>query len=142
MPDFVSRSASFCSIVLRVVAEIIFARSTTRPDNAGSVRARAVARVHANSAKTTARCTPPLPMAQLILRKFMSICRGSASEFHLWWRLHALACSEFRHGLVGGEKQFCPDRAWKRPEFGVVDAHRLDVIAPSDSNPIFGALKL
>src|SRR5262245_15558799 len=46
-----------------------------------------------------------------------------------------------RHRLGRGIHQGAPDPARKRGELGIVDAHRLDVIAPRDGDAVFRALE-
>src|ERR1700687_3440065 len=144
IPDFVSRSASFCSIAVRVSVEIIFARSTTRPESAGRVRAKPVAIVHNNAVKAMARRDPLLPGAEGMRPAVISmpLCRDGASEFYLWRLVRILNRGELRHRLVGAEEGRGPQYAGECLELGVIDPYCLDVIAPRNCNAVLGSLEL
>ena len=64
------------------------------------------------------------------------------SEFHLRRGLRIIICGELCHGFVGAEKCCGPQYAGEGFERGIVDPHRLDIVAPRNSNPIFGAFEL
>src|SRR6476646_2089084 len=144
MPDFASRSASFCSIAIRVAGSMILARSTTRPASTGRVRAKAAAIVHNNAVQAIARRDPLPPRVEERRPAIMSIplrC-GGPSEFYWRWLVRIRTGGEFRHRLVGAEEGGSPQQARECLEFSVVYAHCFDVVASSDRDAVFGALEL
>src|SRR3990170_353936 len=56
---------------------------------------------------------------------------------HLRWRN-----VEGRHRLGGGVEHRAPDAAREGGDLGVIDAHRLDVVAPRDRDPVLRAFEL
>src|SRR5215831_6612991 len=144
MPDFDSRSASFCSIALRVAGSIMLAWSTTRPVSAGKFSAKAPAIVNNSAAMATTGRTALLPRAEEVRPAviLMPLYRDGSLEFHLRRLGRILARGELRHRLVAAEECVGPDDAGERSQFCIVETHRFDVVAASNRNTVFGAFKL
>src|SRR5690242_18126027 len=144
MPDFDSRSASFCSIALRVAGSMMLAWSTTRPVSAGKLSAKAPAIVINSTAMVTTGRTTLLPRAEEVRPAviLMPLCRDGSLEFHLRRLGRIFVRGELCHRLVAAEDGVGPDDAGERPQLGIVETHRLDVVAPSDGNAVLGALEL
>src|SRR5437870_327228 len=96
-----------------------------RPVSAGRVRVKAVTTVHNNATKAMARRVPlPVGGEKVRLKVIsMPLCRHGASELHLRWRLHIVACGELCHRLIGAEKSSGPQQAGEGLELGVVESY-------------------
>src|SRR5262245_50595195 len=108
------------------------ASSTTRPVNAGKSSAATAGTTSANqaAAHNAARDTAR-PSARI-----------EPLELHLRVALGILADGELLHRLVALVERRRPDHAGKGAQFGVVGAHRLDVVAPRHRDAVLGALEL
>ena len=68
-------------------------------------------------------------------------CRCS-SEFYLRGLAGIFARCEFRHRLIGAEECIGPNDTGERPQLRIVEAYRLDVVAPGNRDAVLGAFEL
>src|SRR5262249_9021885 len=144
MPDFDSRSASFCSMALRVAGSMMLAWSTTRPESAGKLSAKAPTIAKSRAARAATGHRTLLPRAEEVRPPviLVPLYRHGSSEFHLRRLGRIFGRGELRHRFVTAENSVGPDKAWERPQLGIVETHRFDVVAPGDRNAVLGALEL
>src|SRR5215467_14157759 len=67
---------------------------------------------------------------------------SSSSEFYLRRLLRTLARRKYRHRLIAAKQRIRPDDAGERPQLGIIDPRRFDVVAPSDRDAILRPFKL
>src|SRR6201988_3537203 len=111
-----------------------------RPVSAGNVSAIAVTTAQANATQATA--SPPPARNGAMRPAVIPMPSRRASELHLRRLRGTLDRGELRHRLVGTEEGRGPQEAGEGLELGVVDPHRLDVVAPGDGDAVLGALEL
>src|SRR5262249_7533834 len=113
------------------------AASTTRPVSAGKfcAPAGAASATSVSAAASTLRMVAAMPMA-------LSVCSRAPSELDLRVAPDVLGDREFRHRLAARVERLRPEHARNGAQLGVVDAHRLDVVAPRHRDAVLGAFEL
>src|SRR5262249_5466846 len=112
------------------------ASSTTRPVSVGKASVCATAADAATTTTTSCQTTRPCRMARI------AVCAMARSELHRRRPARFLRDREGLHRLLAAVERVGPDHAGKRPELGVVHAHRLDVVAPRHRDAVLGAFEL
>src|SRR5262249_59342030 len=89
----------------------------------------------------------PITASKGQIRPYVRLARigaGTMARSELYRRRPArfLRDREGLHWLLAAVERVGPDHAGKRPELGVVHAHRLDVVAPRHRDAVLGAFEL